>query len=159
MWRSSLVLALPIVAFGVSADAEPIVVAKLTVPKATTKKKVAPPRAVPIERRVRMHVAGVVASDAGPVVLLRDEDAKRVMPIWIGTAEAQAIQRVLQGRTFPRPLTHDLLASTIRSLGARVVDVEVSRLDGTTFIGTAHLKTKRGHQLDIDASADRGAAT
>jgi len=153
MWRSSLVLTLPIVAFGLPADAEPVLVAKLELPKAQSAApaEVSPPRAVPLETRVRMYVAGVLDSDAGPVVLLRDEAERVVMPIWIGAAEARAIRIALEGGRFPRPLTHDLLAKTITQLGATVVDVEVSALVNSTFIGTAHLSTAHGKKLALDA--------
>ncbi|MFC2059358.1 bifunctional nuclease family protein, partial [Chloroflexota bacterium] len=54
------------------------------------------------------------------VVILREKDTERYLPIWIGTAEADAIAIKLQEVSVPRPLTHDLLTSIINALGASV---------------------------------------
>lgn len=153
MWRPSLLVALPIFALSAPASAGPTLLAKLVVPEKSSpaKPKVTPRPEAPRIERVRMFVAGVVDSDGGPVVLLRDEAQTRVMPIWIGSAEARAIQIALRGRDFPRPLSHDLMATFIDELGAKVVDVEVSRLAHDTFYGTAHLKSVHGRTLAVDA--------
>ena len=52
------------------------------------------------------------------VVLLKEAEGDRVLPIWIGPSEAQAIARELAGERFPRPLTHDLLATIVEGLHA-----------------------------------------
>ena len=67
------------------------------------------------------------------VVILKEKEAERYLPIWIGPAEADAIAVKLQGVTVPRPLTHDLLQTVIDSLGATVNSIIVSDLKNDTF--------------------------
>ena len=71
-----------------------------------------------------------------PVLILRDQLAARYLPLWIGTAEATAISLALDGVIPARPLTHDLLASTITQLGGQVTSVSVSELIEGTFYAT-----------------------
>lgn len=71
-----------------------------------------------------------------PVLILRDQQASRYLPLWIGTAEATAISLALEGVDAPRPLTHDLLANVITSLGGQVSSVTVSELIEGTFFAT-----------------------
>ena len=71
-----------------------------------------------------------------PVLILRDQQATRYLPLWIGTAEATAISLALEGVEPQRPLTHDLLATTIVQLGGQVTSVTVSELVEGTFFAT-----------------------
>lgn len=71
-----------------------------------------------------------------PVLILRDQQATRYLPLWIGTAEATAISLALEGVEPQRPLTHDLLATTIMQLGGQVTSVTVSELVEGTFYAT-----------------------
>jgi bifunctional DNase/RNase len=71
-----------------------------------------------------------------PVLILRDQQATRYLPLWIGTAEATAISLALEGVESPRPLTHDLLADVIDRLGGQVTSVTVSELVEGTFFAT-----------------------
>jgi len=84
------------------------------------------------------------------VVILKEVQADRYLPIWIGPAEADAIAIKLQGVTVPRPLTHDLLYSVIDTLGAKINFIIVNDLQNDTFYArinvNAHEKT-----LDIDS--------
>ena len=61
---------------------------------------------------------GLDRSTNTPVVILREKDGSRVLPIWIGPAEASAIAMELQGMKAQRPLTHDLLKQVLVGLGA-----------------------------------------
>ena len=67
------------------------------------------------------------------VVILKEKAAERYLPIWIGSAEADAIAVKLQGVNVPRPLTHDLLYSIIAALGASINFVLLSDLKNDTF--------------------------
>jgi hypothetical protein len=93
------------------------------------------------------------------VVLLKEADGERVLPIWIGPAEAQAIARELAGQRFPRPLTHDLLATIVEGLHAKVTRVVIADLKDNTFFASLILERRRG---DLDRRAplglDRGRA-
>ena len=69
-----------------------------------------------------------------PMVLLREQDGTRYLPIWIGTAEATAIALALEGVEPQRPMTHDLMKTVVEALGASVTEIRVTELrDGTFF--------------------------
>lgn len=68
-----------------------------------------------------------------PLVLLKEVDGERHLPIWIGAPEASAIAFVQQGIVPPRPMTHDLLASVIKSLGRSVTEVRLVSVEDTVF--------------------------
>jgi len=84
------------------------------------------------------------------VVLLKEADGERVLPIWIGPAEAQAIARELAGERFPRPLTHDLLATILEGLHARVTRAVIADLQDNTFFASLIIE-QGGEVLSIDA--------
>jgi RNA polymerase sigma factor (sigma-70 family) len=67
------------------------------------------------------------------VVLLREKDGDRVLPIWIGAFEGDALALQLGGEMTPRPLTPDLMARTIEALGGSVEGVEITRIEDNTF--------------------------
>ncbi|MSV75874.1 MAG: bifunctional nuclease family protein [Actinobacteria bacterium] len=69
-----------------------------------------------------------------PIVLLKEVDGIRYLPIWVGATEATAIAFAQQGLNPPRPLTHDLLKTVIGELGSKVESVQVTHLaDGVFF--------------------------
>ncbi len=84
------------------------------------------------------------------VVMLKEKEAERYLPIFIGQAEANAIAIKLRGETLPRPLTHDLLRSIVDSLGASVDSIIVSELKNDTFYAKIILNVDGG-QMEVDA--------
>jgi bifunctional DNase/RNase len=84
------------------------------------------------------------------VVILKEKDAERFLPIWIGPAEADAIAVKLQEYQVPRPLTHDLLSNIIGALGATVNSIIVSDLQNDTFFAKIILAVD-GKQVEIDS--------
>lgn len=84
------------------------------------------------------------------IVILREKDSERYLPIWIGVYEAEAITISLQEVEVSRPLTHDLLKNVFTTLKARVVRVEVSALREDTFYGNIVVETD-GRVVNIDA--------
>lgn len=73
------------------------------------------------------------------VVVLKETNSERYLPIWIGNAEADAITVKLQGMHISRPMTHDLLKNVIEALGAQLAHVSITRLvDNTEGGGTFH---------------------
>lgn len=84
------------------------------------------------------------------VVILKEKDAERFLPIWIGPAEAYAIAIKLQGVTPPRPLTHDLLETSITTLGASVDSIIVTDLQNDTFYAKLILEAN-GERLELDS--------
>jgi len=84
------------------------------------------------------------------VVVLREENSERYLPIWIGAPEADAITLRLQGVQVERPLTHDLLAHSISAMGAEVQYVMVSDLRSDVFYAELVLEYNE-RELRIDA--------
>jgi uncharacterized protein len=84
------------------------------------------------------------------VVILKDAETNRYLPIWIGPYEADAITIHLQDVQVPRPLTHDLIIKVIEELGAKVERVIVSDLHNDTFYARVML-TVNGKEVSIDA--------
>ena len=81
-----------------------------------------------------------------PIVLLRERDGDRYLPIWIGAAEATAIAYAQQGVVPPRPLTHDLLCNVIDELGHELTRVRIVALKDGVFHA----------MLDLDGGAAAG---
>jgi uncharacterized protein len=84
------------------------------------------------------------------VVILREKTADRYLPIWIGPAEADAIAAKLQGVKLERPLTHDLLRSTIEALGAKVSSINIFDLKNDVFYAKIILNVDSG-QIEVDS--------
>ena len=83
------------------------------------------------------------------VVILKERDADRYLPIWIGPAEADAIAVKLQDLSVPRPLTHDLLRTVIDNLGGSVERILVNDLQNDTFFAKITIQTN-GSSKEID---------
>ena len=84
------------------------------------------------------------------VVILKEKEADRYLPIWIGPSEADAIAVKLQDVTVPRPLTHDLLRSVIDTLGATINSIIVNELKNDTFYAKIILNVDGG-QMEVDS--------
>lgn len=89
----------------------------------------------------RMEVLGVRVEMPSnqPIVLLREVEGDRYLPIWIGATEATAIAYVQQGVVPPRPLTHDLLKDVIDALDRSLTEVRITRLEDGVFFADLHL--------------------
>ena len=79
------------------------------------------------------------------VVLLKETDGERYLPIWIGQYESEAIAMRLQGAAVPRPLTHDLLVNTINEMGGTIRHVVVNDLNNNTFFARHRGRARRSH--------------
>jgi len=84
------------------------------------------------------------------IVILREQNTERYLPIWIGVYEAESITIALQEVEVARPLTHDLLNNVFTQLNARVIRAEVVSLRDDTFYGNIVAETD-GQVLNIDA--------
>jgi len=85
------------------------------------------------------------------VIVLREKDGNRFLPVVIGIAEVNAIKLKLSGVKPPRPLTHDLLVSVIESLGAKLKKVLIDRLQNNTFYAKLYLALNGSKEILIDA--------
>ena len=85
------------------------------------------------------------------VIVLKEKNGDRILPIIIGMLEASSIKMKLSGLAAPRPMTHDLLYSIIESLNARIEKVVVDKLENSTFHAKLFIKSENGDSRIIDA--------
>lgn len=85
-----------------------------------------------------------------PILLLREREGTRYLPIWIGTPEATAIALALEGIETARPLTHDLMKTLLDVLGADIERVDVTSLDEGTFFADLVIESD-GEELTISS--------
>ncbi len=102
---------------------------------------------------VKAQINGLAldASTNSPVVILAPEDSQKILPIWIGHYEAWAIGMELSGVPSKRPLTHDLLASVISSIGGKVDRIEITELKEQTFYAKIHIAKNGDEVIKVDA--------
>jgi uncharacterized protein len=84
------------------------------------------------------------------IVVLRESNVERYLPIWIGPYEAEAITIALQEIEVARPQTHDLLKNLLQSINARLLRVEVIALREDVFFGNLVIELNNGQVLNID---------
>ena len=99
---------------------------------------------------VRVAHLGLDRATNSPVVILQEKDGERVLPIWIGPAEASAIAMHLAGVKFARPLTHDLIRQVIVGLGADLRRVTITQVKDNTYFAELYLY-RNDHVIQIDA--------
>ena len=75
-----------------------------------------------------------------PIIILRDEEEKRSLPIWVGIFEANAIALELEKIATPRPMTHDLIKNVLEAVDAKVEKIVVTDLRENTFFALIHLR-------------------
>ncbi len=92
------------------------------------------------------------------VIVFREKEGTRFLPVVIGMAEVNAIKMKLSGIKPPRPLTHDLLINIIQQLGAKLDRVVIDRLQQNTFFAKLHLLTPDQKEVVIDARPSDSAA-
>ncbi len=85
-----------------------------------------------------------------PIVLLREKEGSRYLPIWIGASEATAIATALEGIQPPRPLTHDLMRSVIDAVGALAVRVVITEMRDSVFYADLALDVS-GEEIQISS--------
>jgi bifunctional DNase/RNase len=102
--------------------------------------------------QIEMSIKGLMVDPITntPIVILRDKDGDRVLPIWVGIFEANAIALQIENVTTPRPMTHDLLRNVIQDLKASVERVVVSDVQDNTYYAMIYLGLN-GETLAIDA--------
>ena len=86
-----------------------------------------------------------------PIVLLKEIDGSRFLPIWVGAVEATAIAFAQQGVQPPRPLTHDLMNNLLETLDATLTAVHLTEIKDGIFYATMHLRNSNSEPLTISA--------
>ena len=101
---------------------------------------------------IEMNIKGLMVDPITnmPIIILRDKDGQRVLPIWVGVFEANAIALQMENVTTPRPMTHDLLKNVISDLKADIQKIVVSDLRENTFYALIYLMVN-GEPVAIDA--------
>ena len=102
--------------------------------------------------QIEMTIKGLMVDPITnmPIIILRDKDGQRVLPIWVGVFEANAIALQIENVTTPRPMTHDLLKNVIQDLRGRIEKIVVSDLKENTFYALIYL-TVGGEVMAVDA--------
>lgn len=101
---------------------------------------------------VRMDLARtiIVETSDSQVIILKERDGERHLPILIGIHEALAIDRRLKGMRTPRPMTHDLLANVVESLSGELEKIVISDLRDHTFYATLIIR-RDGELIEVDS--------
>jgi bifunctional DNase/RNase len=101
---------------------------------------------------IQMELHKIIISEMQDqqIIVLKEVDGDRKFPIVIGSPEAYAIDRRLKGIPTPRPLTHDLLASVIESMGGAIDHIEINDLQAHTFFARIHIR-QNGKTVEIDS--------
>lgn len=102
---------------------------------------------------VEVKLVGLVLDPVSqsPVMVLKPFGDERILPIWIGNAEANALTMELESISAPRPMTHDLLADLIDRFQATLVRIEIADVVDGTYFAHLVLKTAGGESLAIDS--------
>ena len=106
-------------------------------------------------RRMKVDKLGIDLLTHDPVVILKDMEGKRHLPILIGPFEATAIALALEGTQVPRPLSHDLMKSVIEALKAKVNKIVIHDIQENTFFAKVVLESSLG-PLEIDQRPEHG---
>jgi uncharacterized protein len=101
---------------------------------------------------VQMELHKIIISEMQDqqIIVLKEVDGERKFPIVIGSSEAYAIDRRLKGIPTPRPLTHDLLASVIETMGGYIDRIEINDLQAHTFFARIHIR-QNGKTIEVDS--------
>ncbi|MFQ5743263.1 MAG: bifunctional nuclease family protein [Acidobacteriota bacterium] len=99
--------------------------------------------------QIEMKIKGLMVDPVTnmPIVILKDEEEERVLPIWVGIFEANAIALRMEKIDTPRPMTHDLLRDLLQKLDARVEKIVVTDLRDNTYFAHIHLYIDGGEQV------------
>lgn len=102
--------------------------------------------------QIEMTIKGLMVDPITntPIVILRDEDGQRVLPIWVGIFEANAIALQIENVATPRPMTHDLLRNVIQDLKATVERIVVCDVQDNTYYALIYVN-RNGETMAIDA--------
>ena len=101
---------------------------------------------------VQMELHKIIISEMQDqqIIVLKEVDGERKFPIVIGSSEAYAIDRRLKGIPTPRPLTHDLLANVIETMGGYIDRIEINDLQAHTFFARVHIR-QNGKTIEVDS--------
>lgn len=102
---------------------------------------------------VEVQIAKLIFDESvqTPVVILKEIEGERILPIWIGHPEASSIALALEGVKAERPLTHDLIINILKGLGVETIKIIINQLKENTFFARIILRTENGSLVSIDS--------
>ncbi len=108
---------------------------------------------------VRMDLAQIVISETRDtqIIVLRERDGNRSLPIVIGLTEALAIDRRIKGVQLHRPLTHDLLGNVIEELASELEKIVINDLQDHTFYAKLVIR-QQGELIEVDSRPSNAIA-
>lgn len=101
-------------------------------------------------KEVTVASLGLDKASSTPVVILKEKEGDRLLPIWIGPGEASAIAMELAGIRFSRPLTHDLFTTVVKGLGSSLVRVLITKVVDNTYYASLIFR-RDGDLISIDS--------
>ena len=101
---------------------------------------------------IEVELSRIIIDEASDqqVIVLKEKNGQRSLPIVIGIVEIMAIDRRLKGKTTIRPMTHDLLGNIIESMGGKIEKIVISDLKNHTYYATIHLVID-GKKIEVDS--------
>lgn len=111
---------------------------------------IGPETPTPVLVEVRVQSLALDRHNNTPVVILRELEGDRVLPIWIGPSEATSIAMQLADMEFERPLTHDLLCSVLKGLGGALQKVIITKVENRTYYAELIVR-RNGEVFSLDA--------
>jgi len=94
-----------------------------------------------------------------PIILLKEENGNRYLPIWIGPYEASAIALEMSNIKTPRPMTHDLIVNIINNLKISIDNIEITDIKNNTFYATINIKNIDSKIVRVDSRPSDAIAT
>src|SRR5436309_14533229 len=104
-----------------------------------------------MEIEVKIRALMMDPNSGTPIIILKDVNSETMLPIWVGTYEANAIALEIEKIAPQRPMTHDLLRNLIVEMGARVERVVVTELHENTFFAVIEMRGSTGEAIMLDA--------
>lgn len=104
-----------------------------------------------MEIEVKIRGLMMDPSSGTPIIILKDVNSETMLPIWVGTYEANAIALEIEKIAPQRPMTHDLLRNLIVEMGASVLRVVITELRDNTFFAVIEMRNTSGESLMLDA--------
>lgn len=86
-----------------------------------------------------------------PIILLKEAEGNRYLPIWIGAFEATAIALEVSKIKTPRPMTHDLMSNILKKLGCTIKNIEICDIKDNTFYAFINIKNMKTDHMEIDS--------
>jgi len=113
------------------------------------------------KKLIKMSLEGVRIElpSQKPIILLKEKEGNRYLPIWIGPFEASAIALEMSHIRTPRPMTHDLIINIIRNLKIKIDNIEISDLRDNTFYAIINIINQENRLVKIDSRPSDAIAT